>query len=338
MYSLSLRKPCIKTSRGLQNNSVSCAARFMPGGVILALLLLGGCAAPLQSTGLLSAPPTELAHGVELEQVPFFPQERYQCGPAALATVLTWSGAATKPEDLTAEVYLPQRRGSLAVELQAAARHHGRVSYVLEKEVQAVLREVQAGHPVVVLLNLGLSWYPRWHYAVVVGFDMQRDEIILRSGTVRRDVISLELFERTWRRGDSWAMVVMSPGDIPRTAKELPYLRAVMPFEQAGAWQAARDAYAAAWRQWPDSIGAGMGLGNSEYSRGDYVGAAAAFRRLLAQHPGFAPALNNLAQSLAESGELAAAEHYAEEALAVGGPQSDIYAETLQEIRGRIKR
>jgi tetratricopeptide (TPR) repeat protein len=148
----------------------------------------------------------------------------------------------------------------------------------------------------------------------------------------------LELFERMWRRGDYWAMVAMPPGEIPGTAQELPYLKAVLPFEQAAATQVALQAYAAAWQHWPDSIGAGMGLGNSQYSGGDYAAAAAVFRRVLAQHPGFAPALNNLAQSLAASGEYAAAERYAEEAMAVGGSHDKVYAETLQEIRSRMKR
>ena len=80
-------------------------------------LLLGGCAAPLQSTQLLSAPPAALAQAVELNQVPFFPQQRYQCGPAALATVLSWSGAAVSPDALVPEIYLPARRGSLQIEL-----------------------------------------------------------------------------------------------------------------------------------------------------------------------------------------------------------------------------
>ena len=130
-------------------------ARLVPSGVLLSLLLLGGCASQLQATGLLRAPPDGLARAVELKQVPFFPQERYQCGPAALATVLNWSGVTVTPEQLRDEVYLPQRHGSLQVELTAAARHHRRLPYVLTQDLQAVLDEVRAGHPVLVLLNLG---------------------------------------------------------------------------------------------------------------------------------------------------------------------------------------
>jgi tetratricopeptide (TPR) repeat protein len=306
--------------------------------MLAALLLLSGCASHLQAVKLITSPPAEFAQGVELEQVPFFAQERYQCGPAALATALDWSGAAVKPEDLIAEVYLPQRHGSLQVEMAAAARHHGRVSYILEQDLQAVLEEIRAGHPVVVLLNLGLSWYPRWHYAVAVGFDLRRDLLVLRSGTERRDVVSLELFERMWRRGKRWALVVMPPDELPATAQELPYLRAVLPFEQTEDWKTAARAYTAAWRRWPDSIGAGMGLGNSAYGGGDYAAAAEAYRRLLARHPAFAPALNNLAQVMAKSGDFAAGERYAEEAVAAGGAQSKTYAETLQAIRDHIRQ
>ena len=302
----------------------------------MALLLLSGCASQLQATRLMDSPPPGLTSAVELRQVPFFPQERFQCGPAALATLLNWSGASITPEQLVDEVYLPQRHGSLQVELAAAARRHQRLPYIVEPDLRAVMEEVRDGHPVLVLLNLGLSWYPVWHYAVVVGFDLTRDNIVLRSGTERRDVLSLELFERTWRRGQRWAMVVTAPGELPATAQQLPYLRTVLAFEEHGDWRTAGQAYAAAWRRWPDSSGAGMGVGNSAYAGGDYTAAAAAFRRVLERHPDFAPAMNNLAQTLVKLGDPAAGERYARAAVAAGGAQHPVYVETLREIRDHM--
>ena len=93
-----------------------------PGARKADVLLLSGCASQLQATKLLKSPSPDFPPAVELSQVPFFPQKRYQCGPAALATVLNWSGVAATPEQLVDEVYLPQRHGSLQVEMTAATR------------------------------------------------------------------------------------------------------------------------------------------------------------------------------------------------------------------------
>ena len=86
----------------------------------LLLLSVAGCAAltPAQRQAFID-------HGLPataMVDTPFFPQEQHQCGPAALATVLVWSGVHTSPEALTDEVYLPGREGSLQIEMVAATR------------------------------------------------------------------------------------------------------------------------------------------------------------------------------------------------------------------------
>src|SRR5690606_31071454 len=130
------------------------------------------CAAAIVALSACATRPSELAapanahlpERVELAHVPFFPQEDYQCGPAALATVLSASGVDVTADALTRQVYLPGRRGSLQTELVAATRRHGRLPYRLEGGLPALLAQVDAGHPVVVLQNLGFKRWPRWHY------------------------------------------------------------------------------------------------------------------------------------------------------------------------------
>ena len=99
--------------------------------------------------------PPGLPEQVELA-TPFFPQEEYQCGPAALATALVSAGAQTTPEALVPQVYVPERKGSFQVEMLAAARRHGMVSYALAPKFEDLLREIAAGTPVIVLQNLGI--------------------------------------------------------------------------------------------------------------------------------------------------------------------------------------
>src|SRR4051812_47501607 len=86
-------------------------------GFALAALLLAGCAqlgqlVP-QTTALRTEWPEGVPRTVELTSVPFFPQDDYQCGPAALATALAYSGVNITPDPLVKQVFLPSRNGSL---------------------------------------------------------------------------------------------------------------------------------------------------------------------------------------------------------------------------------
>ena len=294
--------------------------------------LLSGCVATLQGDGLSK---NQFPRPVELTEVPFFPQEEYQCGPAALATLINWSGTPITPEALVPQVYVPARAGSLQVEIVAAARRQGLVSYVLRPELSALMSEISAGNPVMVLQNLGLSWHPTWHYAVAVGFDLPQRQIILRSGTRKRYVVPLAVFERTWARSEYWALVVMPPDKLPATAEELSYLEAVLGLEQLKRWQPANQAYAAALTRWPDSLSAQMGLGNTRYALGDKDGAEAIFRQATLDHPDAGAAFNNLAQVLVEQGRLGEAAEAAQRAVTLGGPSLKTYENTLNQIQQR---
>jgi len=165
--------------------------------LVFCLLVLNSCASTPQSSYIRSNGLDSLPSTVELTETPFYPQTQHQCGPAALATVLQYKGVEASPEKLSSQVYIPGRKGSLQVEMTAAARRHGMFPYQLEPSLTDLLTEIEAGNPVLVLQNLGFEWYPNWHYAVVVGYDIENQEIILRSGTTRRWVTSFEAFERT---------------------------------------------------------------------------------------------------------------------------------------------
>ncbi|HYT16273.1 MAG TPA: PA2778 family cysteine peptidase [Burkholderiales bacterium] len=298
--------------------------------MFLAFAILTGCATP-QVEALLERPDPELPQRVELAAVPFFPQELYQCGPAALATVLVHEGVKTSPEALVGQVYLPKREGSLQAEMLAGARRHGLVAYPLAPQLVDVLREVAAGTPVVVLQNLTFDFAPRWHYAVVVGYDLPREEIVLRSGTTFRLSMTLSNFERVWARSRHWAMVALPPQRLPVTAAADSYVAAAVALERLDA-AAARQAYAAALARWPDHLVAEIGLGNAAYAMRDLAAAEAAYRRATHDHPQAPDAWNNLAQVLLELHRADEALVAAERAVALGGPRLASYRATLKAI------
>ena len=273
-------------------------ARLLPGAMLL-ILALGGCTTIPDSADLERKLDATTPKQAELKQVPFFPQEEYQCGPAALATVLQAHGLPTTPETLTNEVYLPQRRGSLQIELSAAARSRGMLVYPLVPDIAALLAEIAGGNPVLVFQNLGLAWFPQWHYAVVVGYDLEDRSLILRSGRIHRHRLAVSTFDRTWRRTGRWALVVVPPQRIPVTAAPRAFLRAAHALESSGQTGPALQAYRAAARHWRDEPLVLMALANAEYAAGNLANADDNLRALLRLQPDNADAWNNLAYVLA---------------------------------------
>jgi tetratricopeptide (TPR) repeat protein len=238
----------------------------------------------------------------ELRETPFFPQDAYQCGPASLATVLSSQGVEVSPQQLQALVYLPERKGSLQAEMLATAAHYGRLAVRIPPSMESLLLELSSGSPVVVLQNLGLDSLPAWHYAVVIGYDLEKEEIYLRSGKDRRRVYGFRVFLKTWSRSNHWAMVVVSPGMVPLSATEKDYLAAASAFERRKNHAVALQAFEAGARRWPGSYLAWTGSGNAAYSLSRFGEAEKAYRQALRLKPDQASIMNNLALALAERG------------------------------------
>jgi tetratricopeptide (TPR) repeat protein len=256
-----------------------------------------------------------LSRALELRDTPFFPQEDYQCGPAALATVLQASGVAVEPAALAPQVYLPKRRGSLQAELIGATRRHGRLPYQLPGTGQALLAELSEGRPVLLLQNLRVKALPVWHYAVLIGYDADRNVAMLRSGRHERLEMRWQSFARSWDRAGRWAMSALAPGVIPAGAEASRYLEAAAGLETAGDRRAAALAYDAAIARWPQEPLAWLGRGNVAYAGGDIVAAAKAYAQAVKLAPDKAVAHNNLAQALADAGCIREARREAQRAL-----------------------
>ena len=327
-YQISKKAPSYKTV----SNGVDCRCCCALLVLLLSILPTGG-------TGLRSGSLPAYGEGrpakTEISAVPFYAQSEHQCGPAALAMLLRSRGISVTPEELESEVYTPVRKGSLQTSLISAARRHGRIAYPISG-IEAMLTEVADGHPVMVLQNLGLSWYPMWHYAVVVGYDLPEDTIILHSGKTPREHLSFRVFKNTWLRSGYWGLLVLRPEEFPATADEEDYLMAVLGLEQARQWTAAVTGYQTALARWPGSLGALMGLGNSFYASGELTTAEEAFRQAARLHPDSGPAWNNLAQVLMEQGRGEEALDAARRAVALNGPMMDLFQKTLEEIQSRF--
>lgn len=249
-------------------------------------------------SGCIARGPVMSSQSTELTQTPFFPQKKFQCGPAAMATVLVASGARTTPDALSSSLYIPARRGSLQVEMLATPRAFARLALTLPRNPDSIVAELEAGRPVLVLHNYGLPFWPRWHYAVVVGYDPKDDVFLLRSGEKRRQRMRTRRFMVAWHYGGRWALVVLRPGETPALDDAKAFLEAAAAFERGAAPADALATFDAAVRRWPAESVAHIGRGTAEYRMGHLESAARDYATALRLDATQAGARNNLAQTL----------------------------------------
>lgn len=258
--------------------------------VALLGLLLSGCAS--------QQPWPDTFDTTTLTEVPFHPQEQFQCGPASLAMMLNAQDVNATPDELVDRVYLPQRKGSLQVEMVAAARQYGMLVYPLAPELDSILEEVQAGHPVLVLQNLRFGWWPQWHFAVVIGYDSNSQSLILHTGTERSYRQPVKAFMATWERSERWARVILPPDQIPVTAEPIQFLKAANDLETTQQTRAAITAYQTALKKWPAQPAPYLGLGNIAYQQGRWSAAENHYRTMTDQFPDIRAGWHNLAEAL----------------------------------------
>lgn len=306
------------------------AAWKIIGGLFICVFLQA-CAGTPQSDALLKTKSNPYLKPVELSQVAFFPQEAYQCGPAALATILTEQGIDVRPQQLTDKIYIPQREGSLQIEIIRTVREFNLVPYIIKPDLGSLLAQVKAGRPVLVLQNLGVSWYPKWHYAVVIGYNLEDESLILRTGVIKRYAVDMHTFEYTWARAKYWGLLALRPDELPVNADSWEYLKAIVAFEQMQNWPVLNQAYQTALHKWPNNRDLLMGYGTALYLQKQLSDAAHYYEMVLAESD-YAPAHNNLAQVFAEQGKFTQARQHAEKAISIGGVHVQQYEATLKEI------
>jgi tetratricopeptide (TPR) repeat protein len=267
------------------------------GFILLGLtLLLSACAGRIPDI-----PATETLNHLSspvVIDVPFHAQDAYQCGPASLAMMLNHRGTDDSPDALRDRVYIPERRGTLQVEMVSAARERDLLVYPITRNLEALLTELDAGNPVLVMQNLSYRWAPRWHYAVAIGYDLERREVILHSGTERARRKPFKVFVRTWNRAELWGRVILPPGELPATAEPLTYLRAASDLEQTGRLDSAKRAYEAALERWPQQAAARFGLGNIAWAQNRPDESVEHFRLVVTEFPDIKPAWHNLGVGL----------------------------------------
>lgn len=138
--------------------------------------------------------------------VPFFSDGTDQCGPATLASVLTYWGIPSEPAVLKVEMYRPQLGGTLPIDFLLAAQARGLQTEGSGGTLESLKTELDAHHPVVALLNLGWAVFPQGHYVVITGYDERQQEVYMHSGLARDLFVSYTQFFIYWEKTGRWML------------------------------------------------------------------------------------------------------------------------------------
>lgn len=290
-----------------------------------------GCAVPARQTEAFLLAPREIPEAYKIKNVGFIKQTENYCGPATLAMAMRFWGAPRSVEELASQVYTPGKKGTLQLDLMSASRRQGMLAVPIQG-LSALLHEIAAGHPVIVFENLGLSWYPRWHYALAYGYDLREPEIILHSGPDQEKHWSMRKFERSWMLGDYWGLVVLPPDKMSVSGDELGHAAAAAGLEQAGKIPEAELAYQNILKRWPGSLGALIGMGNISYEKQEYRTAVRYLKEATEKHPLSAAAWHNRATAEGAAKMVKAAKKSTAEALRLAPAESiSTYRESLKD-------
>lgn len=149
---------------------------------------------------------------VMIKSVPFFKQEPYQCGPAALAMVLDYwyqkegKGRRITPEEIAARIYSPSARGALGIDLEIYAGKQGFQVHSSSGDLDRLKALVDDGIPPIIFVDYGFLSYAAHHFMVVTGYCDAG--VIVNSGKEEGRLISAKELDRIWKRNDYWMLVV----------------------------------------------------------------------------------------------------------------------------------
>ena len=141
-----------------------------------------------------------------IQNVPFYPQEAYQCGPASLAGVLNYWGLPVSPEVIAVEIYSQSAKGTLNVDLVLYAQEKGFKATPYSGSVENVKKNIDSGFPLIVLVDYGFWVYQQNHFMVILGYN--EEGILANSGRDQHQFIPLRSFLKTWGRTKFWTLLI----------------------------------------------------------------------------------------------------------------------------------
>lgn len=144
--------------------------------------------------------------GNNIENVAFYPQKAYQCGPASLAGVLNYWGIKVSPNDISNEIYSSSAKGTLTLDMKFYAENKGLRAIIYKGNLEDIKQKINSGYPLIILVDFGFWIFKKNHFMVVTGYD--ENGVIVNSGKEKQKFLLKEELLRSWRKTDFWTLLI----------------------------------------------------------------------------------------------------------------------------------
>lgn len=264
-----------------------------------------------------------------IENVPFFKQSKYNCGPSALASVLNFYGKKIIMDEIISALTKNTIRGSLNIDMLLFPRRFGLITEMVNGDIELIKNYIRNGTPVVLLIDNGFSIYRIPHYIVVIGFDDADNIFVAHWGNEENRIISAEDLKRRWSRMGGWGFATIEIPWDKLTAEQ--HNDIGVAYENAGKYEESENEYKEAVRIKSDFCEPNFNLGNLYFKKKDYSNSEKSFLRALDLCKDKGDIYNNLAFLYLQLNRRKEASHFIEKALELS-PDNPEYLDTSRMI------
>lgn len=216
----------------------------------------------------------------------------YDCGPEALSAVLRYYGREIGVEEISRQIYDPQRKGTPSPMLAPLARQLGFAASYSEGSIGRVKEAVDRDVPPIIMVKIADDLF---HFFVVSGYSDRERMLLCEDYDANKRAIPYEDVERMWEATQYFYLEI-----TPSTA-ETEYAIGEE-FEGEGRYDDAIAAYRRAVTKDPEHAPSYLGIGNCKLALGRRDEAIEMYEKALQLYPGDPKAANNLAHALWERG------------------------------------
>ncbi len=266
------------------------------------LFCLSGCAT---SFTYRANPPSSIKthESVYLENVPPVAQKAYQCGPAALESVIRYWGGSADADSIGNALYKSKTHGVFNFSLAPYMKTLGFWSEIHEEPDQENLKQwLRKGIPPIVMLDSGTLWARTYHFVVLKGFDDSSGIFYANTGVLETQAIGYGEFDRRWKKADTWSLIISTPEKVDWELDEIQSIEIALIFEKNGNLSQSERWIESALRKNPKSFTAKFNLANIYRKSNRQEQAKIIYQTLLSENPDRSEISNNLAWIYYEEG------------------------------------